>query len=180
MKKNIIFIVTFVSIFMFNIKIHATTATLSVSSNIVEEGEEFTVTVTADSAAAWNIHLASSGSVEDCTIDEVDVTDDALNTNNTFSTTCTSTGEGEITLELTGDLIGQDDTVATELLQTETVTVLKKAPKSEDKMEDSGKTVDSPNTGIKTYSIIAIIVILIGFIILYLRSKKIFRFLSKN
>lgn len=103
MKKVIIFLVSLVSILAFNTKVYAVSSSLEVNNSSVKVGDEFTVTAKVNSAAAWNVHVSASGPVDSCSINEVDVTADALDTDKTFSATCTATGTGTINLTLSGD-----------------------------------------------------------------------------
>lgn len=86
----------------------ASSATLSVSSSSVNVGDSFTATVNMSDAAAWNIHVTASGPVEGCTIAVADATSDAMNASRSFGANCTATGEGTITLTLSGDITGED------------------------------------------------------------------------
>ena len=89
-------------------KVFASSATLSVSSSSVNVGDSFTATVNMTDAAAWNIHVTASGPVDGCTIAVADATSDAMNASRSFGANCTATGEGTITLTLSGDITGED------------------------------------------------------------------------
>lgn len=104
MKKVKFLLVSLISIFAFNINVFAASGSLSVSSGSVYVGDSFTVTANVSSAAAWNIHVSASGPVSGCSINQADATADAMDTNKTFSATCTATGTGTITITLSGDV----------------------------------------------------------------------------
>lgn len=82
---------------------------LSVSSSSVYVGDNFTVSVNINSVAAWNVHVSSTGPVSGCVINQADATSDALDTNKTFSATCTATATGTITVKLSGDVTSASD-----------------------------------------------------------------------
>ena len=105
MKKIKFLVFSLIIMLTFNLNVYAETGgKLEVSSTNVYVGDSFTVTVKTFSAAAWNIHVSASGPVNDCSIVEANVTNDALDTDKTFSTTCTTTGEGTVTITLSGDV----------------------------------------------------------------------------
>ncbi len=104
MKKVKFLLVSLISIFAFNINVFAASGSLGVSSSSVYVGDSFTVTANVSSAAAWNIHVSASGPVSGCSINQADATADAMDTNKTFSATCTATGTGTITITLSGDV----------------------------------------------------------------------------
>lgn len=133
MKKIKIILILFISIFAFKINVFAASASLSVSSSSVYVGDNFTVSVKVNSAAAWNVHVKSSGPVQNCSIKQADATDDAMDTNKTFSATCTTTGEGTISISLSGDVTSASDGEAVEVSGTKTIKV-------------SGKTAAQPST----------------------------------
>ena len=108
MKKFKILIFVFVLFFTSNLKVFAS-ANLSVSSGSVNVGDSFTVSVNMSGAAAWNIHVNPNGPVSGCVINQADATADALDTSKTFSASCTTTGVGIITLNLTGDITSSSD-----------------------------------------------------------------------
>lgn len=126
MKKIKILLILFIVGFTFNINVSALSTTLSVSSNNINLGEKFTVYVNMSSAAAWNIHVSSSGPVEGCSINEADTTSDALDTSKKFTVTCTPTGEGVVTLQLSGDVASATDGIAVPISGSSKVTVTKK------------------------------------------------------
>ena len=126
MKKLKIIILLLISIFAFNMNVFAASGNLSVDKSSVYVGGKFTVSVKVNSAAAWNIHVNSTGPVKDCSINQADATADAMDTNKTFKATCTATGEGTITISLSGDVTSASDGNAVNISGTKTVNVSKK------------------------------------------------------
>lgn len=125
MKKIKLFCILLLSIFIFNVNVFAASGDLKVSSSSVTVKNKFTVTVNVSGAAAWNIHVTSTGPVSGCTINEADVTSDAKDTNKTFTANCTATKEGTITISLTGDITSSKDGKAVILSEKKTVKVTK-------------------------------------------------------
>lgn len=123
MKKVKYLIISLISIFAFNINVFAASGSLGVSSSSVYVGDSFTVTANINSAAAWNVHVTASGPVSGCLINQADATADALDTNKTFSATCTATGTGTITINLSGDVTSASDGNAVMLSGSRSVTV---------------------------------------------------------
>ena len=109
MKKIKYYIILLIGLFLINTKVYAASASLSVSTSNVKVGESFTITVNASSVAAWNIHVNASGPVSNCSINQADATSDALDTNKSFSTTCSAMGEGTISISLSGDVTSASD-----------------------------------------------------------------------
>jgi hypothetical protein len=130
MKKISLLVVLIISIFVFDLRVFGATTTLSVSSNTVTVGDSFTVYANMKSAAAWNIHVTSSGPVSGCSINQADSTEDALDTSKTFSATCTATGEGTIVITLSGDVISSSDENSVIISGSTKVTVNKKVVSS--------------------------------------------------
>lgn len=123
MKKLKLLLVSLISIFVFKINVYAASGNLSVSSGSVYVGDNFTVTVNVNSAASWNIHVSASGPVSGCSINQADATADAMDTNKTFSATCTATGTGIISITLSGDVTSASDGNAVNVSGSKTVTV---------------------------------------------------------
>ena len=126
MKKIKYLMVSLMSIFALSSSVSAASAGLTVSSNNVYVGDTFTVNVNMGGAAAWNLHTSASGPVSGCIVNVADATADALDTNKTFSATCTATGEGTITISLYGDVTSESDGVAVQVGGTASVNVSKK------------------------------------------------------
>ena len=160
MKKNNILLKTFITtilLFIFSGNVFAASGSLSVSANNVYVGDKFTVTVNVSSAAAWNIHVTADGPVSACSINEADVTTNALDTNKTFTATCTTTGEGTVTLRLSGDVTSASDGEAVELSSSKSVVVSKKPeqPNNNNNNNNGGNVTDnrSKNNNLKEISI---------------------------
>ncbi len=104
MKRIKYILFTFVTLFICIPHVNASFASLYASSTSVYVGDTFTVYANMQQAAAWNIHVVSSGPVSGCSINQADATSDAMDTSRTFSTTCTATSEGNISIKLSGDV----------------------------------------------------------------------------
>ena len=100
MKKIKLILTGILSFLIVILNVNAASASLSVSSSSIYSGESFTAYVNMNGAAAWNLHVASSGPVSGCKLDIADATLDALDTNKSFPVTCTSTGVGTITVKV--------------------------------------------------------------------------------
>ena len=100
-------------------------ASLNINKSTVEVGETFNVSVTLNGVAAWNIHVTATGPVTGCEIHQADASEDAMNTNKTFSATCTTTGEGTVVVNLSGDTSTENGTIE-KLSSSHTITVIKK------------------------------------------------------
>lgn len=116
-----------IAIFAFYIAdVFAASGSLGVSSSNVYVGDSFQVNVNVNGAAAWNVHVSASGPVTGCVINQADATADAMDTNKTFSATCTATGTGTITLRLSGDVTSATDGNAVNISGSRTVNVTTK------------------------------------------------------
>ena len=147
MKKIKILFILLISIFVFNINVLAASGNLSVSSSNVYVGDTFTVSANISGAAAWNVHVNSSGPVSGCSINEADTTADASDTNKTFSVTCTATGEGTITITLSGDITSENDESATSISGSRNVIVSQKPtqPSNNNNSNNNNSTGNSNN-----------------------------------
>lgn len=151
MKKVKFLLVSLISLFAFNINVIAASGSLSVSSSNVYVGDKFTVTVNVRSAAAWNIHVSASGPVSGCSINQADATSDAMDTNKSFSATCTATGTGTISIILSGDVTSANDGNAVNVSGSKNVTVLQKSyPSSNNNQMPDNR---SKNSNIKELSV---------------------------
>ncbi len=130
MKKIKYLLIIVISLFAFQLNGFAASTTLSVSSKNVKVGDSFIVYADMKSAAAWNIHVKATGPVSGCTINQADASADAMDTNKRFSATCKATGEGTITIKLSGDVTSAEDGNAVKISGTTTVTVTKKTTPS--------------------------------------------------
>lgn len=126
MKKIKILLISLISMFAFNTNVYAASSSISVSSGNVYVGDSFTVSLYVNSSAAWNVHVTASGPVSGCTIHKADASDDALDTNRSFSATCTATGEGTIVIRLSGDVTSASDGNAVSVSGSRSVSVSQK------------------------------------------------------
>lgn len=126
MKKIKILLISLISMFAFNTNVYAASSSISVSSGNVYVGDSFTVSLYVNSSAAWNVHVTASGPVNGCTIHKADASDDALDTNRSFSATCTATGEGTIVIRLSGDVTSASDGNAVPVSGSRSVSVSQK------------------------------------------------------
>ena len=126
MKKIKILLISLISMFAFNTNVYAASSSISVSSGNVYVGDSFTVSLYVNSSAAWNVHVTASGPVSGCTIHKADASDDAMDTNRSFSATCTATGEGTIVIRLSGDVTSASDGNAVPVSGSRSVSVSQK------------------------------------------------------
>ena len=126
MKKIKILLISLISMFAFNTSVYAASSSISVSSGNVYVGDSFTVSLYVTSSAAWNVHVTSSGPVSGCTIHQADASADALDTNRSFSATCTATGEGTVVIRLSGDVTSASDGNAVSVSGSRSVSVSQK------------------------------------------------------
>lgn len=126
MKKIKLILTGVISFLIVSLNVYAASASLTVSSSSIYSGESFTAYVNMNEAAAWNLHVASSGPVSGCKLDIADATLDALDTSKSFPVTCTSTGVGTITLTLSGDVTSANDGNAVNVSGSASVTVTNK------------------------------------------------------
>lgn len=154
MKKLKLLAIFITTLFIFTMSVYAASASLSVSSTSVKVGDKFTVKVKVSSAAAWNVHVTSSGPVSGCKINQADATSDAKNTTKTFSASCKATGEGTITITLTGDVTSASDGKAVKVSGTKTVTVKKKTTNNDNNNNNTNNTnTDNKSSNNKLKSI---------------------------
>lgn len=131
MKKirKLVITIILILIFIATKDVYAASGSLSVSSSSVYAGDSFTATVNVSGAASWNVHVSASGPVSGCSINEAGDTGDESNQNKTFEANCTATGEGTITISLSGDVseaLPNHDIINSSISGTKTVTVTKK------------------------------------------------------
>ena len=106
-------------------KAYAASGSLSVSTGSVYVGDSFTATVSVY-GASWNVHVDATGPVSNCSINQADASADATDASRTFTANCVTTGEGTISVSLSGDVTGATDDYATSISGSRTVTVSKK------------------------------------------------------
>lgn len=108
MKKIILYGLAIFILLFLNVDVYAASANLSVSSNSVNDGDTFSITVNLRDVAAWNVKVSATGPVSGCSISEADVTSNAANTNKTFTSSCKATGTGDINVVMSGDISSSD------------------------------------------------------------------------
>ena len=131
MKKirKLVITIILTLIFIATIDVYAASGSLSVSTSSVNSGDSFKAIVNVSGAASWNVHVSASGPVSGCSINEAGDTGDESNQNKTFEANCTATGEGTITISLSGDVseaLPNHDIINSSISGTKTVTVTKK------------------------------------------------------
>ena len=133
--KYLLTIVISVFILFLSTDVYAASAGLSVSSNSVYVGDSFTVTVNMNAAGAWELHVSADGPVSGCSINQSDSSGDLdnegyiVNVTKPFSAKCTATGEGTISISLSGNVSSEnsDHSINTSNVSgSQTVTVTKK------------------------------------------------------
>jgi len=106
-------------------KVYAATASLSVSSGTVNVGDSFTASINV-TASSWDVKLSSSDLATNCTIHEADASPTGYDVSRTFNANCIATGEGTISLTLSGDITNEAEQNIT-VRDSKSVTVVKKA-----------------------------------------------------
>ena len=162
--KNLLKTILVIAILMVGSKAHAASGSLSVSSGSVNVGDSFTASVNVSGAAAWVVKVNATGPVTNCSINQADATADAADTNKTFTANCVATGEGTITLTLSGDVTSASDGNAVPISGSRSVTVTKKAeptpqpdptptPQPDQKQDEKKEEKKSNNNKLKEISI---------------------------
>lgn len=129
---------------IFQTEVLAVTPTISAPST-VESGDSVTVNVTLKSVASWNITISATGATTGGSKSWADATEDAMNTTKTFSFTCKSSGEGTITIKVTGDVSTESGTNS-EINQTKTITVNKKKEETKPVQQPEAPKPSTPET----------------------------------
>ena len=188
MKKKILIVITLL-VAVSAIKVKAETlGYLTVDKEEIESGENFTAKVELNDVAAWNIKVYISGEVdESCVVKEIkladgekkliinkaNVTEDAQNTNQTFTVTCKSKEKGEIILTLIGDITSSDEK-GVDLKETKTIVV--KEGKTVNKVKPEVKKQETKENHKSNALLNMALVVLAGCIILglvtYIKKKK--------
>jgi hypothetical protein len=145
MKKICKLLVLFITIFSFNLKVNAASATFTTSASSVQVGDTFYVYVNVFSTAAWNVHVTHSDNVSGCFINEADASADGLNLNRTFTASCVASSEGTITLTLSGDICSEDGNV-TNLGDTKYINVTKKVSNNNNNNNNNNNYTDTRST----------------------------------
>ena len=116
-NKLIISFIILIIILIINTKVKAATASISASSKEVTVGTNVTIT-TKINGASWQINL--SGAVSEA---YSDATSDAEDTTKTETTTFKPSKAGTYTINLSGNVTGSNDTSATKVSDSVTITV---------------------------------------------------------
>lgn len=130
MKKIKFLGILIFSFFTFSIGVFAAgTATLTVNSAKIENGNSVKATVTVKNTAAWNITITSSGVTSGCTQKFVGDSGTGNNVTQSFTVTCKSTSTGIINFVMSGDITSSDGT-NTKISGSKSVTVVTPRAKS--------------------------------------------------
>ena len=155
MKKIRLLIFIFIVLCLGVINVNAASATIKSNKTKVEIGDSFTISVVMKSAAAWNIHAKATGPASNCIINQADASSDANDINKTFSTVCKATGEGIVTISLSGDLTPASSGIASNISGSVKVEVVKKGtlPKTPSTPTTPTTPAKSTNNKIKELSV---------------------------
>lgn len=145
-KSLVIIVVSLTVIMLMQNKAMAVGSAQISGPSSVESGNSVTVTVTLRNVAAWNISISASGATSGKTVNYADATEDASNTTKSFSFTCQSSGEGTITIKVTGDVSSEDGSYAdVNTSKTITVTIPAPPPSDNNTGNNSGGSSSSNN-----------------------------------
>ena len=120
-NKIIISLIGFLLILIINTKVDAASASLSASSTSVYVGTKVTITTTIK-GASWQVSLSGAVSAT-----YSDSTSDAEDTKKTEKTTFTPTKAGVYKVNLSGNVTGSNDSKATKVSDSVTITVKEKS-----------------------------------------------------
>lgn len=104
-------------------------ASISASSNTIENGSSAKVTVKVANAAAWNIKINCTGATSGNSTHQADASADGKDGTRTFTLSCKSTSTGIINFVVSGDATSEAGTTAT-ISKSKSVTVVKPREKS--------------------------------------------------
>jgi len=140
-------------IFLPSIVLASPNATLSTNTSTIENGSAVTATVTLTDTAAWNIKIVGSGAAT-CSSKQADVTSDGKSTTKNFTLSCTSTSEGTINFQVTGDITsGSGDTKDISLSKSVKVTKPKSNVNTLSDLKVNGNTISGFNSSKTSYSL---------------------------
>ncbi len=114
---------------LFSVNASTPSASISASSNTIENGASAKVTVKIKNAAAWNIKINCTGATSGNSTRQADASSDGKDGTRTFSLTCKSTSTGIINFVVSGDATSADGTTAT-ISKSKSVTVVTPREKS--------------------------------------------------
>ncbi len=123
------------------VPVSAANVSFTASNSEVTLGSIFTINVEF-TAAAWNIHTSTTGSISDCIINQANASDDAMNAPLKFTQTCTPTSTGTVTVYLTGDIT--DETGVNTNLSDSVSVVVKAALEPEPEPEPEPDPTPTP------------------------------------
>jgi len=129
--KKIKYIVLSIVVFLVGITsvAAAPSASISVSSNTIENGSTAKATVKLKSTAAWNVKIRCTGATSGNSTQQADASTDGKDGTRTFSLSCKSTSTGIINFVVSGDMTSADGTNKSISL-SKSVTVTKPREKS--------------------------------------------------
>lgn len=104
-------------------------ASISVSSNTIENGSSVKATVKLTNTAAWNVKISCTGATSGNSTRQADASSDGKDGTRTFTLSCKSTSTGIINFTATGDMTSSDGTNKT-ISASKSVTVTKPREKS--------------------------------------------------
>ena len=147
------YLIIAIIMFLPQIVLAAPNANISTDASSIENGKTVTATVTLSDTAAWNIKIMGSGAAT-CSTKQADVTSDGKSTTKTFTLSCTSTTEGTINFEVTGDITsGSGQTKDISLTKQVTVTKAKSSDNSLSDLKVDGTTVLGFSSSQTSYTI---------------------------
>ncbi len=148
LKKLIIPLATLASVMFFTAPTFAVRAPVvasftSSAEQIATDGS-FTITLSF-TAAAWNLHVTSTGPVSGCTFDNADATSDAQDAEQNFTINCTATGAGTIVATLSGDVsIYDQGTIYTDSQSGSVTIIAADSTSGDDDLSGGNPTSDNP------------------------------------
>ena len=152
MKKRFYLIIAML-LFIPQIVLAAPNATISTSASSIEKGKAVTATVTLTDTAAWNIKIVGSGAAT-CSSKQADVTSDGKSTTKKFTLSCTSTTEGTINFNVTGDITsGSGQAKDISLTKDVTVTKAKSSDNTLSDLKVDGTTVSGFSASKTSYTL---------------------------
>lgn len=127
-KKMVISVLVFLCSIL-TVNAATPSASISASSNTIENGSSAKVTVKVKNAAAWNIKINCTGATSGNSTHQADASADGKDGTRTFTLSCKSTSTGIINFVVSGDATSEAGTTAT-ISKSKSVTVVKPREKS--------------------------------------------------
>ncbi len=147
-KKQILFILTFIVMLIIANKVYAASATVTPSSYNVTTGNTVNITVGVQATEAWNLKLTASGGTLSGTTSVADAADGEV-TKNVISATFSSATPGTYTITLSGQVTGSD-LVRQNVNKSITITV--SAPVQQPSPSPSAPPTVAPSPAAPTFS----------------------------